>query len=519
MKRRDLLKTMGLAATSLAIPKGLSAGKASQERFNVLIIHADEHRVDCLGSYGNHDIKTPHIDKLATDGVRYENSFCPFPVCTPSRYSMLSGMYVHEHRGSNNNSTLSPEIETFPKILRAAGYKTKAVGKMHFTPTYLDVGFDELVLSEQHGPGRWDDDYHRYLMHKGLVDRIDLVGERDLGKFVKPAYIETCGALISNLSEKYYSTTWIADHAMKTLQEWDNTVPNLLMVGFIKPHNPFDPPDPWHKKYDPKKLVVLPGWTKKHFDYDLKYNPHWRFFDVSLTETKLRQVMAFYYATISQIDFHVGRMIELLKKRRMYDNTLIIYTSDHGDYMGFHHMLGKNNYMYDPVVKVPLIIKWPNGERSGTISKQMVSNVDLAPTICQVAGCQPGLRMHGLDLGYVDADREIIFAEYGRDQDMARSHTRKLILTSPNCENLFFDLEEDPLEMKNLYNEPKYVAEIKRMERLLTVWRGNGKKPVAYIDHDAPQIQQSNVPPKDLSHRKAIKEYYREKMQAFYQGE
>ena len=174
-----------LALGVLAVASARGATPSESGRPNVLVLHVDQLRIDCLGVYGNPDVKTPHIDRLASDGVRYTNSLCAFPVCTPSRYSLLSGRYVHEHAGWDNRSTLSPEIATFPRTLRAAGYRTKAVGKMHFTPTYLDVGFDELLLAEQDGPGRWDDDYHRYLMRLGLVDRNDL--EDQLGEYRRDA--------------------------------------------------------------------------------------------------------------------------------------------------------------------------------------------------------------------------------------------------------------------------------------------------------------------------------------------
>ena len=119
----------------------------------MLIIHVDQLRFDCLGVCGNRDVKTPNLDRLAADGVRYVNSFCEFPVCTPSRYTLISGRPTFEHRAWDNRCTLAPAINTFPKIFRAAGYRTKAVGKMHYTPTYLDVGFEEMVLAEQDGPG------------------------------------------------------------------------------------------------------------------------------------------------------------------------------------------------------------------------------------------------------------------------------------------------------------------------------------------------------------------------------
>ncbi len=189
------------------------------KRPNILIIHADQHRTDCLGAYGNPDIQTPHIDALARDGRRFDNSFCPFPVCTPSRYSFLSGQYVRQHGGWTNHCTLASGIPTFPKVLRDAGYLTAAVGKMHFTPTYLDVGFQHMELAEQDGPGRYDDDYHRWLMAEGHCDRIDLMDQvREYRQHAPQAYWDTMGALPSDLDEAHHSTTWIANRAMDTLR-------------------------------------------------------------------------------------------------------------------------------------------------------------------------------------------------------------------------------------------------------------------------------------------------------------
>ena len=129
--RRRFLKALGLTAAAQIAPRALLAGDTADEHPNILIIHNDEHRIECLGAYGNRDIKTPHIDRLAAEGVRYDNSFCPFPVCTPSRYSLLSGRYVHEHRGWNNHSTLAPEIATFARMLRAAGYRVGTYTSPH----------------------------------------------------------------------------------------------------------------------------------------------------------------------------------------------------------------------------------------------------------------------------------------------------------------------------------------------------------------------------------------------------
>ncbi len=513
MKRRKFIKTVtASAATGLGFNLLGSSCSMNKNQPNILLIHTDQHRIECLGSYGNKDVKTPNIDSIANDGVRFENSFCPYPVCTPSRYSLLSGLPVHEHRGWTNRCTLSPDIKTFPSILKATGYKTKAIGKMHFTPTYLDVGFEEMILAEQDGPGRWDDDYHRDLMKMGLVDRNDLEDQRrEYRKNARQEYWETCGALPSNLPEKYHSTAWIADHAVKELDTWKNSG-NMMMAGFIKPHHPFDPPDNWTDMYDPDKLTLLPGFTNECLPRDSNltggYFPH-----VQLTEKKLRLAMALYYACISQIDFHVGRMIEVLKRKGIYDNTMIIFTSDHGEHLGYHHQLLKGGYMYDSIAKVPLIIKYPLNRGKGTVSNVLVNNVDLAPTILKQAGCSPSQQMQGFDLYNQNVNREFVFAHNWKGSGaMARSKTRKL-LYHPTRKSLFLDLEKDPTELVDVYDSPDYQDEIVRFKEAITAWQGSSKLGDTYIDENAPQIKGSNVPPLDRSHRKEIISYYQKKME------
>ena len=126
--------------------------------------------------------------------------------------------------------------------------------------------------------------------------------------------------------------------------------------------------------------------------------------------------MAYYYATISLIDRQMGRLIALLKQKRLYDSTLIVFTADHGEYLGFHHMLLKSNHMYDPLAKVPLLIKWPGNRHGGQVSERLVSNIDLAPTLCRAAGLAAGRRMRGEDLGAEGPNREIVFCEAGANR-------------------------------------------------------------------------------------------------------
>src|SRR5262245_54936347 len=147
MRRRNFLAVagaaaaQGLAGCTTPVSARESEARVTNGKPNILVVIVDQHRADCIGACGNRDVRTPHIDALAADGVRYANTFCCYPVCTPSRYSMFSGMYVHDHGGSSNRATLRSDIDTYPRTLRGAGYRTTAIGKMHFTPTYLDIGF------------------------------------------------------------------------------------------------------------------------------------------------------------------------------------------------------------------------------------------------------------------------------------------------------------------------------------------------------------------------------------------
>ncbi len=506
------------------LKKGLAANKPKSSQPNVLVIHTDEHRIECLGAYGNKQVKTPHIDALAADGVRYDNSFCTYPVCTPSRYSLITGLYIHEHRGYNNHCTLPSGTVTFPALLAGAGYWTKAVGKMHYTPTYQDVGFAEMELSEQNGPGRWDDDYHRYLRDRGLVDFNDLEDQvNEYRKTAPQSYRDNWGARVSNLPDAHHSTTWVGDRAVETVETWIADKPNLLMVGFVKPHHPFDPPKKWADMYDADKVDILPGWTEKCLDRDLAFNrgffPHEK-----LHPAIMRKITATYYAAITQIDHHVGRMIDVLKRKGLYDSTMIIFTSDHGDYMGYHHMVLKGNYPYDPTIKVPLIVKYPGSKARGTSTDALVSNVDVAPTVLAACGVKPGAKMSGLDLADNPGGRDIVFAESSAGRlIVARTKTRKLILSAARPpgrkgrrrsagESMLFDLEKDPFELTNLYDAPAYQRDVRALTKAARTWGPKDGPPKPYLNENAPVIKQPNVLGPDHGHRQAMIDYCRRMM-------
>lgn len=462
------------------------------KRPNVLLLHGDQHRWDCLGCCGNPDVKTPHIDSLASDGVRHTQHYTVYPVCTPSRYSLLSGQYVHQHSAWSNHSTLPAGTATFPKLLRDCGYRTAAVGKMHFSPTYLDVGFDRMTLAEQNGDGRFEDDYHAYLMKRGLVDSVDLTDQvDDFRGRASEDYHRRFGAFESDLPAEHHSTAWITRQALAEIEDWNEEGGNLLMVGYVKPHHPFDPPAPYSTMYDPASLTLPDGWTSEEPAVDFQNQAG--FFDYrTLTEESLRRVLAYYYGTITQIDDGVGEILALLRRKGIYDDTLIIYTSDHGEYLGHHHMLLKGNFLYDPLAHIPLIVKYPGSDMAGRVDDRLSENIDLCPTILSVCGVEPAPAMGGADLR--TQDREFVFSEgqYGTDREpqigyMIRSRQGKLLVQGSAERVRYFDLRSDPQELHDEAENPAYGDRIRRHWMALidrVMFSGSGKN---HLDAAAPQ--------------------------------
>lgn len=504
-------------------------GRRPRGRPNVLLIQADQFRWDCLGAAGHPDVRTPNLDRLAADGVRYTEAFCPLPICTPSRYSLLTGLYPHQHGGWTNHATLSPALDTFPRALRRAGYRTAAVGKMHFTPTYLDVGYDRMVLAEQHGPGRYDDDYHRALRAAGLAPVVDLLDqEAHLRPLAPDSYWRGYGTGRSDLPEEWHSTTWIAERALEELAGWTDGGGQLLHVSFVKPHHPFDPPAPWDELYDPAALTLPPGWTdrvpaadepyrREYFDYD----------EATLTEPVLRRVMAHYYGSITHLDHHVGRLLDRLREAGHYDDTLVVFTSDHGEYLGFHHLLLKNGPMYDPLVRVPLLVKFPSGgaggHRRGERCDALVSLVDLAPTVLGACGVPAAPAADdptaapppGLDLAR-DADaaaaRRHVFAENRTfwPAAMVRTRRHKLLLSGDHrrAPDALFDLVADPHELHNRIDDPGCAGLVAELRAACARWALFDTPVPTHLDEDAAVVDAPNVPPRDPARRAEHRDWF-----------
>ena len=230
----------------------------------------------------------------------------------------------------------------------------------------------------------------------------------------------------------------------------------------------------------------MPGWTDAIPPADERYRQ--RYFDYRpLTEPILRRVMAHYYATITQLDHQLGLLLDLLRQRDLYDDTLIIFTADHGEYLGFHHLLLKDGPMYDPVIKVPLVIKFPGRRRSGEVADQLVSLIDIAPTVLAACGERPVHPLPGRDLADPAAGHEHVFAEDRRHEraGMIRSGHYKLLWSDAAGESLF-DLAADPYEFNNLIDDPAHADARRRLREAAAHWALHEATPPTYLDPAAP---------------------------------
>jgi arylsulfatase A-like enzyme len=359
----------------------------------------------------------------------------------------------------------------FPRLLRERGYATAAIGKMHFYPTYASYGFDHMELSEQNGPGRYEDDYHRWLANRGRIDLVDLIDqEAEFRRYAGQDYLDSFGARASDLPEELHSTTWAGDRAVAYLERAEP--PFCLWLGFIKPHHPFDPPARWLEVYDEEKLSPLPGWTETIPAPDAGKRGYFEY--EPLTLPTLRRVMAHYYATISHVDAQIGRVLQVLRRRGLED-TVVIYTADHGEFLGYHHLLLKGAYLYEPLVRVPLVMarlgegNWAAGRRENAL----VESIDVTSTFLASAGVEQPSSVQGCDLtpvlrGERDEHRETVFSQSGgMSMQMLRAGRWKLIQAARERDRMLFDLKQDPTELRNLYDEPGYRDVGSELERRL----------------------------------------------------
>lgn len=467
---------------------------------NVLWIMADQLRWDYLSCYGHPHLNTPHIDSLAARGVRFDNAYVQSPICGPSRMSSYTGRYCHSHGSTWNGFPLRVGEPTLGDHLRKQGVRPVLVGKTHMTvdaegmewlginqTTEIGVrisecGFEPFERDDGLHPPEYDPDppYNDYLHSKGIAgehpwhDRanagIDGAGERKSGWYLK--YSNLPADIPEELSETPYMTTRAIEFMENAGDE-----PWLCHLSFIKPHWPYIVPAPYHDMYGPEQILP-PVRDDRELETD---HPVFKaFLESRICRTFARdevreRVIPAYMGLIKQIDDQMGRLFSFMEERNLFDNTMIVFTSDHGDYLGDHWM-GEKDLFHDQSVKVPLIIYDPRSQANatrGTSCDLLVESIDLAPTFQSFFGGPPLPHiLEGRDLtpiltGEADANtwRTFLFSEYdyavkearariGNAQEDARlvmiRDARYKYIHAEGFRPMLFDLQEDPDELMDL---------------------------------------------------------------------
>ncbi len=433
------------------------------DRPNILLISMDQLRWDALGCANNPTVKTHNIDRLAREGVRAEHFFVHSPMCQPSRASLITGRYPHNYGVRWSWYDLPKSELTLSSILSAAGYHTMALGKMHFTPIQEMHGFDDRLYVE----GKMFSDYDAYRSHlreQGLDQRYF----EHVGRWANE---ENFGSDTFPLGDENYIDTFIGRNAARMLAD-NQKLPFFAWLSFCNPHMPFDPPEPFDTMYSQDDIELPPDFGTGQMSRVPEYRTSSGQKDFgALTEAKLRKVIANYYGTISLVDREIGRVLDVLDVLDILDDTVIIFLADHGEMLGHRSVLWKGRMLYDHITRTPLIIRYPKELTGGQIVSDLVQAVDIMPTILDFAGVDghPGIQGTSLRrlLRKDSVDwRQWAFAE-SLNMKMVRTHRWKLIHFGGKPYGELYDLQNDPLELDNLYDDPAYESRRAEMTELL----------------------------------------------------
>ncbi len=417
------------------------------KRPNILHFFTDQQRFDTIHSLGNSIIRTPNLDRLCNEGTVFLNAFSPCPVCVPARCSMNYGQYPQNTKCYANSPGLQDDRKTVMQALQDSGYNTIGIGKCHFDPDLYGLhGFEKRFVQEEFVPDETKDDYRVYLKENGYEDNKAAGGE--MYYVPRP----------SHLKKDEHLSQWVANHTIDYIKEKEsNENPWYMFSSFIDPHPPFTPPIPWHGLYDPllMPLPKVPQDSEDHLTWVNKFQNRYKCKDQGIDNNLMRCIKAYYYASISFIDYQIGRILDELEATNQLDNTLIIFTSDHGEYLGDYNCFGKRS-MHDVSSRIPMICRYPKKFKANQKINKPVSLVDLAPTFLEVAETQ--METHKLDgeslFNIADnvSDREFVYSQYSKDGSaiyMAVSERWKYIYSTSDQKEFLFDRTNDPDELRN----------------------------------------------------------------------
>jgi len=441
---------------------------------NILLFLTDQQRRDSLGCYGNPICRTPNVDRLAAEGVRFEQAYTNTAICTAVRATLLTGLEPHRHgmlanfeRNIGYPWELPEGLVPFSTYLREAGYRCGLVGKWHLGitrgPEYY--GFEGI-----HFPG-WDAPkqhpaYRAYLAERGLPEwrvRNEIRGVFPNGKPSLPM-----GGIYEGPVEGTYPY-FLAELTIRRLQEYAASGrPFFLQMNFFGPHLPYYLPREYADLYDPSLVQRMPsmeetfeGKPRVHKWYSL----HWAF-DTYPWEV-WQKVTAMFWGYVTLIDEQIGRVLKALEDLGMAENTVVFFSTDHGGFVGAHRLADKGPMMYDDIYRIPLVARWPGVTRPSTRCHAMVTLMDLMPTFLEIAGASIPAHVAGRSLvpllrGETPTWPEEVYLQFHGHhfpypQRGIRTRTHKLVVNPPDVNELY-DLTADPYELHNVYDDPRYAG-------------------------------------------------------------
>jgi arylsulfatase A-like enzyme len=471
---------------------------------NILLITSDQQHWNTLGVL-NPRIQTPNLDRLCREGTRFSRAYCPNPTCTPTRASIITGMSPSQHGAWSLGTKLSEDIPTVGDYLREAGYRSSLIGKAHFQPlatapdqtsvecqpTLRDLdfwqefndrnapwyGFDHVELARNHADeAHVGQHYALWMEEKGLHNWRDYFQDYPADKPARTGEWD--------LPAEFHYSTWTAERTIAALEnDAQSGRPSFVWASFHDPHPPYLVPAPWSQMYDPTEMepgTLTDGEMERlpeHFRRTQEETPDfspWQEtghgnhgFHSHLTDDAVsRRNMALYYGMTSFMDEQIGRILDYLESSGQAENTLVVFTSDHGHFLGQHGLWAKGAFHYEDVLKVPFLVRWPNRVAMGTESDALQCLVDLAPTFldaCGIAvpGGMTGRSQYEVWTGEEASVRDEVIIEF-RHQP-TKLHLRTLVterykLTVYRDQNYgeLFDLQEDPEERRNRWDDPEY---------------------------------------------------------------
>jgi arylsulfatase A-like enzyme len=442
------------------------------KRPNILILYTDQQRWDAVGCNGNPEIQTPHLDRLAAEGLTYDRFFVQNPVCMPSRVSMLSGQYPSQLRITHMGVPVPEDLPTLPHYLHNYGYRTANIGKLHFLPhacrdhreIHPAYGFDHLEISDE--PGCYEDAYRAWVARKAPeeLDHISCglppateVWQKQMGfrdGIVHPELREPRTSAFPSRSDLTHSA-FVGEQTCEFLRHQSG--PFLCIAGFYSPHSPWIAPQEYLDRYDPATLS-LPRYPE-HLEAQRAQRGE------QFTDDFLRRAKQGYYAMITEVDHYVGQILATLDQQGLAEDTIVIFTSDHGEYLGDHLRYAKGFPGEDCVSRVPCLVRWPAGlGRPGRTVRHLTEAVDVVPTLLQWAGIPTPEVLQGRPLPTEDdcpASRESVLLEFSAGKNL-RTERYRYVLRLNGKEELY-DLERDLGEDFDVAGDDSYSAALSEM--------------------------------------------------------